>query len=467
MGPRFVNIDRDTPLFLPPSLQDWVPADHLAHFVVDAVEAMDLRQVKVNTRGTGDAQYPPSMLVSLLIYCYAIGIFGSRRIEQSTHDNVAVRFITADTHPDHDTICTFRRENKPLLSELFVKVLELARELKVLKVGQITVSVDGTKVMANASKHSAVSYERAGEMMQQLELEVEQLMKKAEQADATPLEDGLTIPEEILRREERKAALAKARAEIEARAQARYAVELAEHQKKMAERQARQERGEKVGGKPPTPPSPEPGPKEQYNFTDPESRIMKAGNGQHFEQCFNAQAAVEVDSRLIVGDRVSQAPNDKQELVPTVAAIPKEAGKVGAVLTDNGFYGEQAVQQIEQTATGEPTGTIVYAPLDKTSHHRTVADLEKKPEPEAPPVGASVSEVMRQRMKTESGKALYKLRQQTVEPVFGIIKSVLGFRQFLLRGVNKASLEWELVCLAYNFRRLHTVTVGSKAVQMN
>jgi len=231
MGPRFVNVDRDTPLFLPPSLQDWVPADHLAHFVVDAVEAMDLRQVKVNSRGTGDAQYPPSMLVSLLIYSYATGTFGSRRIEQSTYDNVAVRFITGDTHPDHDTICTFRRENKALLSELFVKVLEMARELKVLKVGQITVSVDGSKVLANASKHSAVSYERAGEMIQQLEVEVEQLLKKAEQADATPLEDGLTIPQEILRRQERKAALAKARAEIEARAQARYAAELAEHQK--------------------------------------------------------------------------------------------------------------------------------------------------------------------------------------------------------------------------------------------
>ena len=153
--------------------------------------------------------------------------------------------------------------------------------------------------------------------------------------------------------------------------------------------------------------------------------------------------------------------------LPTVAAIPAEAGKVGAVLTDNGFYSEKAVQQIEQTATGEPTGTVVYAPLDKTSHHRTVADLEKKPELEAPPVGASVSEIMRQRLKTGSGKALYKLRQQTVEPVFGIIKSVLGFRQFLLRGVNKVSLEWELVCLAYNFRRLHTVAAGSKVVQMN
>jgi len=467
MGPRFVNIDRDTPLLMPPNLQDWVPANHLAHFVVDAVEAMDLRQVKVNIRGTGDAEYPPSMLVSLLIYSYATGTFGSRRIEQSTHDNVAVRFITADTHPDHDTICTFRRENKALLSELFVKVLEMARELKVLKVGQITVSVDGTKVLANASKHSAVSYERAGEMIQELDLEVEQLMKKAEQADATPLEDGLTIPQEIIRRQERKAALARARAEIEARAQARYAVDLAEHQKKMAERQARQEQGEKVGGKAPTPPSPQPGPKDQYNFTDPESRIMKAGNGQHFEQSFNAQAAVEVDSRLIVGDRVSQAPNDKQELVPTVAAIPEEAGKVGAVLTDNGFFSEKAVQQIEQNAQGEPTGTIVYAPLDKTSHHRTVADLEKKPEPEAPAAGASVSEVMRQRLKSASGKALYKLRQETVEPVFGIIKAAMGFRQFLLRGVSKVSLEWELVCLAYNFRRLHTLGAGMKLAELS
>ncbi len=465
MGPRFVNIDRDTPLLLPPNLRDWVPADHLAHFVVDAVEEMDLRQVKVNTRGTGDEQYPPSMMLSLLIYSYATGTFGSRRIEQSTHDNVAVRFITADTHPDHDTICTFRRENGPLLSESFVKVLQLAQELKVLKVGQLTVSVDGTQVLANASKHSAISYERAGKQIEQLELEVQQLLAKAEQADATPLQEGLTIPQEITRRQERKAALAKARAQIEARAAARYAAELDQHEKKMAERQSRQERGERVGGKPPTAPSPEPGPTEQHNFTDPESRIMKAGSGQHFEQSFNAQAAVEVDSRLIVGPRVSQSPNDKQELVPTVKAIPSEVGPLGAVLTDNGFYSERAVSQIEQTQTGEPSGTLVYAPLDKTSHHRTVADLEEKTEPEPPPAGASAGEVMRHRLKTASGKALYKLRQQTVEPVFGIIKSAMGFRQFLLRGLNKASLEWDLVCLAYNVRRLHTLAAGLKLAQ--
>jgi len=465
MGPRFVNIDRDTPLLLPPNLRDWVPADHLAHFVVDAVEAMDLRQVKVNIRGTGDEQYPPSMMMSLLIYSYATGTFGSRRIEQSTFDNVAVRFITADTHPDHDTLCTFRRENRALLSEGFVKVLQLAQELKVLQVGQITVSVDGSKVLANASKHAAVSYERAGKMIEQLELEVQQLVAKAEQADATPLQGGLTIPEEITRRAERKTALAQARARIEARAQARYTAELAEHEKKMAERQARQGRGERIGGKPPSAPSPQPKTNEQHNFTDPESRIMKAGSGQHFEQSFNAQAAVEVDSRLIVGQRVSQAPNDKQELVPTVNAIPSEVGPIGVVLADNGFYSESAVRQIEETAAGQPSGTLVYAPLDKTSHHRTVADLEKKAEPEPPPAGASVSEVMRHRLKTGSGKALYKLRQQTVEPVFGIIKAALGFRQFLLRGVKKVSLEWELVCLAYNVRRLHTLGAGLKLAE--
>jgi transposase len=462
MGPRFVNLDRDTPLLLPPNLRDWVPADHLAHFVVDAVEALDLRQVQVNERGTGDEQYPPSMMLALLIYSYATGTFGSRRIEQSPHDNVAVRLITADTHPDHDTICTFRRQNKALISASFVRVLQLAQELKLAKLGQMTVSVDGTKVLANASKHAAVSYERAGEMIQQLELEVQQLLEKAEQADATPLADGLSLPEEIVRRQERQAALAKARAEIEARAQARYAVELAEHEKKMAQRQARQARGEKVSGQAPTPPKPEPKPTDQYNFTDPESRIMKAGNGAHFEQAYNAQAAGEVASRLITGQRVSQAANDKQELVASVAAIPAAAGTVRRVLTDSGFFSEAAVQQIEQTPEGAPTGTTVYAPLEKTSHHRSVSDLEKKAEPVPPAAGASVAEVMRHRMKTASGKALYKRRQQTVEPVFGIIKSVLGFRPFLLRGAAKVSLEWELVCLAYNFRRLHTLGAGLK-----
>ena len=460
MAVRFITIDYDTPLILPPNLRDWVPTDHLAHFILDAVEEMDLRRIKVNERGTGSEQYPPRMLLALLLYCYATGLFSSRRIEQATYDSVPVRMICGDTHPDHDTICTFRRENQALLQETFVRVLEMAQALKFLQVGQITVAVDGTKVMAHASKHSAVSYEHAGKTIEQLDLEVKELMAKAEQADSTPLQDGLSIPEEITRRQERKAALAKARAEIEARAQARHAVELAEHEKKLAERATKEKRGEGSRGRPPQAPTPEPGPSDQYNFTDPESRIMKAGSGQHFEQSYNAQAAVEVDSRLIVGERVSQAPNDKQELVPTVAAVAAPVESVAAVLTDSGFYSEAAVRAVEQTAAGKPTGTTVYAAMEKKDHHRTVSDLEEKAEPVAPAPGAELSEVMKHRLKTKLGKDKYKLRQQTVEPVFGIIKSVMGFRQFLLRGLEKVGLEWQLVCVAYNLKRLHLMAAG-------
>ena len=462
MAARFVTIDYDTPLILPPNLRDWVPAGHLAHFILDAVEEMDLRQVRVNERGTGSEQYPPRMLLALLLYCYATGVFSSRRIEQATFDSVPVRLISGDTHPDHHTICTFRRENPALLAEAFVRVLELAQALKFLQVGQITVAVDGTKVLANASKHAAVSYEHAGKTIQQLELEVKELLAKAEQADSRPLEEGLTIPQEVQRRQERKAKLAAARAEIEARAKARAAAEIAEYQAKLAERAAQKEQGRKPRGPDPKIPSPQPKPSDQYNFTDPESRIMKAGNGQHFEQSYNAQAAVEVDSRLIVGDRVSSAPNDKQELVPNLAAIARPVASVAAVLIDSGFYSEAAVRVVEQTVLGQPTGTIVYAAVEKREHHRTVSDLEQKPEPEVPGPEATPSQRMNYRLRTPEGRAKYKLRQQTVEPVFGIIKSVLGFRQFLLRGLAKVGLEWRWVCLAYNLKRLHILGAGLK-----
>ena len=462
MAARLVNIDYDPPLILPPNLRDWVPAGHLAHFILDAVEEMDLHQIKVNERGTGGEQYPPRMLLALLLYCYATGVFSSRRIERATYDSVPVRMICADTHPDHDTFCTFRRENKALLQETLVRVLEMAQALKFLQVGQITVAVDGTKVLAHASKHSAVSYEHAGKTIAPLDWEVKELMVKAEQADSTPLQEGLSIPEEITRRQERKAALQKARAESEARAQARYAVALAEQEKKLAGRAAKKERGQRVGGPPPKVPTPEPGPGDQYNFTDPQSRIMKAGSGQHFEQSYNAPAAVEVDSRFIVGERVSQACNDKQELVPTVAAVAAPVESVAAVLADRGFYSEAAVHAVEQTPAGEPAGTTVYAALEKKEPHRTVSDLEKKEEPAAPAPGAELSEVMKPRLKTAVGKAKDKLRQQTVEPVFGIIKSVMGFRQFLLRGLEKVGLEWQLVCVAYNLKRLHILGAGLK-----
>lgn len=290
-----------------------------------------------------------------------------------------------------------------------------------------------------------------------MELEVKQLVAKAEMADSTPLADGLRVPEEIARRQERRAKLAEARRVIEQRAKERVQAQQAEVERKRAERQARRDGGQKVGGRESQNPSAQPEGKDQYNFTDPQSRIMKAGGGKdHFEQAYNAQAAVEVDSRLIVGQRVTDAPNDKQELVPTVQAVKREVvGKVKTVLADSGFYSEAAVKAVEANE-----GSTVMAAVERKSHHRTVADLEQKSDSPAPGPEAGMMEIIKWRVSTRAGQALYQLRQQTVEPVFGIIKEAMGFRRFLLRGLEKVSLEWTLVCVAYNMNRLHRMVVG-------
>jgi transposase len=455
MSARFVNLDRQTPMFLPCDLREWVPADHLVHFILDAVDQIPTGHFRVNHRGTGSEQYPPTMMLTLLIYCYATGRFGSRTIEAATHSDVAVRYLCANHHPDHDSICTFRRENQAAFQAAFVTVLQLAHHLRLTRVG--TVSVDGTKIQANASKHAAVSYQRAGELITQLELEVQELTARAEAADTREAKATLDIPAELQRREQRVVSLKQARQVIEARAKEMAAAQQAEHQAKAAERQAQREAGKKPRGPEPQPPSEVPDPKAQYNFTDPESRIMKAGNGQHFEQAYNAQAVVD-EAMLIVGERVSDAPNDKQELVATVAAIsPGVTLAVQTVLVDSGFYSAAAVHAVEQKSDGTASGLTVYAAVEKTSHHKTVADLLPQPEPAPLPKNATPKEKMAHRLQTRTGKALYKLRKQTVEPVFGIIKEIMGFRRFRLRGREKASLEWLLVCVSYNLKRLFTL----------
>ena len=452
MSARFVNLDRQTPMFLPCDLREWIPDDHLVHFILDAVEQVPLTGFHVNHRGTGSAQYPPAMMLALLIYCYATGRFGSRTIEAATHSDVAVRYLCANTHPDHDSICAFRAHNEAAFRAAFVSVLQLAQQLRLLKVG--TVSVDGTKIQANASKHAAVSYQRAGEMIAQLELEVRQLLERAKQAEAQEGQEVLDIPTELKRRESRKAALQKARQVIEERAKEMASAQQADYQAKVAARQHQRDAGKKPRGQDPQPPSVEPDPQAQYNFTDPQSRIMKAGGGNHFEQAYNAQAVVD-GAMLIVGQRVSAAPNDKEELAPSVAAIsPVVAEGVTAVLADSGFYSEAAVGAVEQKADGTPSGITVYAAVDKHSHHKTVEDLLPQAQRVAPGPEASAKEKMAHRLKTASGKSLYKLRKQTVEPVFGIIKEVMGFRRFLLRGRTKVSLEWTLVCVSYNLKRM-------------
>lgn len=458
MGEKFVNIDRQTPLLLPPDLREWVPADHLVHFLIEVLEGMSMEQAKVNRRGTGNEQYPPRMMLGLLVYGYVSGRFSSREIERATYVDVAMRYLAGDCHPDHDTLCKFRRENGALLKEAFTAVLLLAKEMGFLRVG--SVSLDGTKVLANASKHKAASFARAGEQIEFLEGEVEELLKRAEEADQQPKEDGLSIPEEITRRKERMAKLTEARRVIAGRVKEKAAREQQQYEEKLAERERRKAQGKRTGGRPPQPPSDTPSGREQYNFTDPQSRIMKVGNGKRFEQCYNAQAAVDADggSLLIVGARVSDQANDKEQLCATAAAIPVQVGTPEAILADSGFYSEKQVAALE-----ERQPTLVYAAVGKQSHRRTLADLAPHQEPEALAESASAKEKMAHRLRTASGKALYKLRKQTVEPVFGIIKEVMGFRRFSLRGLEKVSLEWDLVSLAYNLKRLFTLQAQKAA----
>ena len=468
MGAKFVNIDRDTPMIFPPDLRDWLPENSMVHFIVEAVEMLDLKDFSINHRGSGSEQYPPSMMQALLIYCYATGRFSSRLIEQATYYDVAVRYICGgDKHPDHDTICSFRLKNRKAFKEAFVKVLMMAAELGHLKkIGGV--SIDGTKINANASKHSAVSYKRAGEMIKQLELEIEELTNMAEKADSTPLDDGLTIPDEIKRREDRKLKLNEARKVIEERYKEIKQQKQAEYNEKQKKRDELRKNGKKPRGREPKPPSDNPPDKAQFNFTDEESRIMKAGNGNHYEQAYNAQAAVDTEgSMLILGKHVTDHVNDKLELKPAVNSVNPEVRGISYTDTDSGYFSESAIEEVEKN------GIVVYSAVERQSHHRTVDDLKKKEDPPELLEEVSVKERMIHRLKTKEGKEKYKKRKETVEPVFGIIKSVLGFRQFLLRGLEKVNPEWDLVTLAYNFKRLYKLTgcklvpVVSEKIQQN
>ncbi len=452
MAARFVNIDHDTPMLLPPDLRDWVPEDHLVHFIMEAVGLLDLGTARVNHRGTGSEQYPPGMMLGLLIYCYATGTFGSRRIERLTHENVAVRLLCADRHPDHDSICTFRRENRALLESGFHQVLEVAARVRVLRVGDVTLALDGTKILASASKHSAASHGHACKQMVLLEEQIAELLAKADAADSTPLEDGLTVPEEIARRRERIGKLREATAVIEAWAKERHREELAAFEAKRREREEKQKAtGKKPRGREPKPPQEGPGAQEQYNFTDPESRVMKTADG--FAQTYNAQAAVEIESRLVVSAAVTDAPNDKEQLVPTLGCVSPVVKSIGAVLVDSGFYSEAAVAAAEQSREGAPAPKI-YAATGRQPHGRTIAQLEARTDPPAPGADASAKQIMARRLATQAGRKLYAQRKQTIEPVLGIIKAAMGFRRFSLRGLSKVRLEWTLVTLAYNLKHL-------------
>jgi transposase len=452
MSRTFKTVNYEQALELTVRLGDCLPPDHLARFVVDSVAQLDLTALYAQYGTRGGEPYAPEVLLGLLLYGYATGVFSSRKIERATYETVPFRFIAGNLHPDHDTLATFRRTFLPELKDLFVQVLLLAQEAGVLKLG--TISLDGTKVHADASKRKAVSYQRLLEVEAQLRTEVEELFALSEQSDQPEAPDGLVVRDEIARREDRLARLAEAKAVLEARAAERAVAEQAEYEGKLAQREERERTtGRRPRGRPPTPPVPGPRDGDQYNFTDPESRIMKSSTHAGFEQDYNAQVAVDQGSLLIVGYALSNHPNDSQEAEPTLAAIPPEIGTPEAAALDAGYFGPATLQACAKR------GIEPYIATGRDPHHLSWQQ-RFAPLPDPPPQDANAQVKMAYKLRTALGKAIYAARKWTVEPVIGIIKEVLGFRQFSLRGTAAAAGEWCLVCLAFNLKRFHTLSAA-------
>jgi transposase len=406
MGTKYVNVDRQTPMLLPPDVREWVADNELAHFVLEAVEATSLSTARVNVRGTGDAQYPPGLMLALLIYSYATGTFSSRAMERASYDSVAVRYLCANHHPYHDTIAKFRRENGPLLRAAFVRVLELAREVGLLKLG--TVSVDGTKIGAAAAKRRSLRREQLRAELARLEQEVEELLARAEAADAEASDDGRRLPVELANRQKRLERLRTA------------AAVLAEREK---------EGGANVSA----------------NTSDPDSTITPTAQGP-FIQGYNAQAAVSAEGpTLIVAAHVVAAVNDREQLQPTVEAIPAEVGRPAAVLADTGYDHPGQIEALRQG------GITVYCPPQNLS--------PEPPQHRYRRPGWIVRWQRQAELDQPGVRKLYRRRAASSEPTFHLIKRLLGFGRFSLRGLTKVNLEWTLVALALNCRKLAPLTV--------
>ncbi len=452
MTRKFKTADYEKTLDLRISLRAVLPPEHLARFIVDVIDQLNLSAIYKQYSDQGAPPYAPEVILGLLFYGYATGVFSSRKIEKATYEVIPFRFISGDMHPDHATIAHFRKENLAELKDLFVQTLLIAQAMGHLQLGNV--SLDGSKIHADASKSKAVSYKYLLAIEAYLQGEVNELFALAETADGGQLPDEMDIGDEIERRRQQLARLAEAKQILQARARVRYEAEKAEYEAKMQEREEKAaKKGRKAPGEPPNPPTPGPRDKDQYNFTDPESRIMKNANNSGFDQHYNTQVVVEHDSRLIVGNWLCDHSNDKQAALPAIDTVPPELGRAEKANLDAGYFSEHNIAGLQER------GIDPYIATGRSPHHRGWrAYFLDNPNP--PAEDASAKEHMAYKLRTDIGKASYRLRKSTVEPVIGIIKEVLGFRQFSLRGLFAAGGEWTLVCLAYNLKRLHTLQVG-------
>src|SRR3954447_11402892 len=438
----YAPFDRDQPFLLPPDLKEWLPEDDLAHFLVAAAERVRLGAFRTKRQAGGKPQYPPRLMLALLVYCYANGVFSSRRIERATYRDIGARFIAANTHPDHDTIATFRRTNKAAFEAAFLDVLLLARETGILKLG--TVSIEGTKIDANASKIRSVRYDRAQALRAKLAADIAELTAKAETADAED-SDPQALPAEIARREALKAKLDAACAPLEAEAKARAEAERPEYEEKKAAYNAKKGRR----GRPPKPPDDTPSPDRQINLTDPDSQLMRKSKAHEYRQAYNAQAVVCAEgSQLILATNMATTPSDQPTFAATILGMEHTIGLPHTVLADAGFASGAAVAKLEAKNV-EPLVAIA-----RTQPHRPY-DFRPPPKPKLERrIRKPWRLAMKAKLESEEGKSRYKKRKQTVEPVFGIIKSAIGFTRFHLRSREKVATEWLVVALAYNCRRL-------------
>jgi len=456
MGQNFFPDAIDQTLMFPPSLHDWLPEGHLARFLVDVVSALDLSAIYKSYEekdGRGQAAYAPEMMVRVLLYGYATGVYSSRKIEGRTFEDVAFRYLSGDQHPDHATIAEFRKRHLDALSGLFTQALLLCSEAGLVKLGHV--AIDGTKIKANASKHKAMGYKRMNETEARLKQEIDALLATAEKTDAE--EDaqhgkdrqGDELPVELQRRESRLQKIGEAKEALEQEAKAKAARQRAETEQKLAEREEEEQRtGKKKRGPKPEAPDPEqakPDDTAQRNFTDPESRIMPDGaNKGSFVQGYNAQIAVDSASQVILAAEITQETNDKMQLIPMIAQIVANLEQIPEkVSADTGYFSEANV-------TDESVKDVdLYIATGRDKHGDAVETIGDPPPPDASP-----QEAMRHKLRTADGRAVYKMRKAIVEPVFGQIKEQRGFRRFSLRGKQNVRREWRLVCAVSNLLKL-------------